>query len=99
MLESFDRGGTEALVRELPEYKEEEQDLILRAWHEPPPRVDDAVVDDLVLRLRRDALQARRRGIISDLREAESRGDRERVTQLETAYREMTRAVEALRQK
>jgi DNA primase len=98
MLETFERGGREALGRELPEYTQEEQDLIRRAWHEPPPRVDDEVVDDLVQRLRRDALQSRRRGIISDLREAESRGDGERIAQLEAIYREMTRAVEALRQ-
>jgi hypothetical protein len=99
MLETFERGGLEALGRELPEYSDEEQDLIRRAWHNPPPRVDDQVVDDLVSRLRRDSLQRRRRGIISDLREAESEGDGERIAQLETAYREMTRAVEALRQR
>jgi hypothetical protein len=99
MLETFGRGGKEALGRELTAYTEEEQDLIRRAWHQPPPRVDDEVVDDLVLRIRRDALQSRRRGIISDLREAESRGDREGIAALETAYREMTRAVEALRQR
>jgi hypothetical protein len=99
MLETFERGGREALGRELTDYSEEEQDLIRRAWHNPPPRLDDEVVDDLVLRLRRDSLQNRRRGIISDLREAESRGDGVRVAELETELREMTRAVGALSQK
>jgi DNA primase len=98
MLETFERGGREALGTELTDYSEEEQDLIRRAWHNPPPRLDDEVVEDLVRRLRRDSLQNRRRGIISDLREAESRGDGERVAQLETELREMTRAVGALSQ-
>ena len=99
MLETFERGGREALGRELPEYSAEEQDLIRRAWHNPPPRLDDEVVDDLVRRLRRDSLQNRRRVIISDLREAESRGDGARVARLEHELREMTRAVGTLSQK
>jgi DNA primase len=98
MLETFERGGREALARELPDFSEEEQDLIRRAWHNPPPRLDDEVVDDLLRRLRRDSLQRRRRVIISDLREAESRGERDRVAQLEQELREMTRAVGALSQ-
>jgi len=98
MLETFERGGREALGRELPDYGEQEQDLIRRAWHSPPPRLDDEVVEDLVRRLRRDSLQNRRRGIISDLREAESLGDGERVARLENELREMTRAVGALSQ-
>jgi len=47
LLETLQRGGFEALGREVSEYPEEEQDLIRQAWHNPPPSVDDALVDEL----------------------------------------------------
>jgi DNA primase len=95
MLETLQRGGFEALGREVSEYPEEEQDLIRQAWHNPPPSVDDALVDELVTRVRHEAAKKRRLAIISGLAEAERRQDRERAAALEAELRELTRREEA----
>ena len=95
MLETLQRGGFEALGREVSEYPEEEQDLIRQAWHNPPPSVDDALVDELVTRVRQEAAKKRRLAIISGLAEAERRQDRERAAALEAELRELTHREEA----
>ncbi len=95
LLETLQRGGFEALGREVSEYPEEEQDLIRQAWHNPPPSVDDALVDELVTRVRQEAAKKRRLAIISGLAEAERRQDRERAAALEAELRELTHREEA----
>ena len=96
MVELLKAGGLEALNSGLGGFDEDGQDLIRRAWASPPPRVDDEVIDDVVLRIRRDALQNRLRGIMSGLAAAEQRGDSGQVAVLESEHRELARAVEAL---
>lgn len=91
MVESLIQGGQAALEQALPGWPEEIQHLVRRALAHPPHRVDDATVDDVVARIRKKAGQRRRNAIISDLRDAVARGDRELVSVLETRLREMTR--------
>ena len=99
MVELLTRGGLQTLNRELGSFEEEEQDLIRRAWASPPPGIGDEVVDEVVLRLKRDALQNRMRAIMSGLVDAERRGDQGQVAVLEAEHRELARAVEALNPK
>jgi DNA primase len=98
MLETISRGGLEALNRALDTFLPEDQDLIRRAWASPPPSLDDEVVDDLVHRIRREALQKRVRAIMTDLAAAEQKGDSERASVLFAAHRDVSRALEALKQ-
>lgn len=91
MLETLERGGLEALGTELPSFPEEEQSLIRRAWHQPPPGVTDTDVDEAVLRIRHRSVQLRHRSLRSQLAEAERRRDRERVALLEAELRELGR--------
>ena len=91
MLETLERGGLEALGTELPGYPEEEQSLIRRAWHQPPPGVTDADLDEAVLRIRHRSVQMRHRSLRSQLAEAERRRDSERVALLEAELRELGR--------
>jgi DNA primase len=90
MVESLIQGG-QAFDQALPGWPDEIQHLVRRALAHPPHRVDDATVDDVVARIRKKAGQRRRNAIISDLRDAVARGDRELVSSLETRLREMTR--------
>jgi hypothetical protein len=92
MVETLERGGLEALVRELAGYPAEEQDLVRRAWASPPPDVDDSVVDDVVQNLRRRSIKRRHRALRSELAEAERRGDGELVATLEAELRKLVRA-------
>ncbi len=95
ILETLRRGGLEALGQEVSGYPEQEQDLIRQAWHSPPPSLDDALVDELVSRVRQETAKKRRLAIISGLAEAERRQDRERAGVLESELRELTRREEA----
>ena len=91
MVESLGRGGLQALTESLPELPDTEQDLVRRAWAHPPPARDDATIDQLVLRIRGQAGRRRRSAIISRLRDAEARGDREQVAALEARLLELNR--------
>jgi hypothetical protein len=75
MVEVLEDGGLDALADGLAGFPGEEEQLVRRAWADPPPRVDDEVVDDLVRQIRRTAANRRRLAIIRHLREAERRGD------------------------
>jgi DNA primase len=89
MVETLERGGLEALGREVAGFPAELEKLVRRAWAAPPPGIGDEVVDDVVRRIRRDAVARRKRGIIAGLAEAERLGDRERVAALEAEWREL----------
>jgi DNA primase len=84
-------GGLQALGDALPGFPDEEQDLVRRAWAHPPASTDDATVDDVVSRIRRQIGDRRARAIISDLREAEVRGDAEQIALLESRLAELRR--------
>jgi DNA primase len=86
---SLEKGGVEALNRELPSFPAEEESRVRRAWAAPPPRDDDEVVDDLIRRIRDQARQRRRRVIIRDLAEAEGRGDEAAVAALERQWQSL----------
>jgi hypothetical protein len=75
MVETLEDGGLDALAAGLTSFPDEEEQLVRRAWADPPPRVDDEVVDDLVRQIRRTAANRRRLAIIRHLREAERSGD------------------------
>lgn len=91
MLETLERGGLEALGTDLSGYPEEEQSLVRRAWHQPPPGVSDADVDEAVRRIRQRSVQLKHRSLRSQLAEAERRRDSERVAVLEAELRELGR--------
>ena len=91
MLDTLESGGLQALTESLPEFPDTEQDLVRRAWAHPPPARDDATVDQLVLRIRGQAGRRRRSAIISRLRDAEARGDREQTAALEARLLELNR--------
>ena len=91
MVETLGRGGLQALTESLPSFPDTEQDLVRRAWAHPPPSVDDATVDQVVRRIRAQAGRRRRSAIISALRDAEARGDREQVSALEARLLELNR--------
>lgn len=98
VVEALQRGGLDGLGRDLGGFPAEEQDLVRRAWAAPPPGVGDQV-DDLVLRLRRDALYRRHREIKRHLTEAEQRGDRARVSVLEMQLKELSERIPELETK
>ncbi|MBJ7599943.1 DNA primase [Candidatus Nephthysia bennettiae] len=89
MVETLQRGGLEALGRELTGFPPELEGLVRKAWAAPPPSVSDDVVDDVVRRIARSARARRKRGIIAGLAEAERLGDRERVAALEAEWRQL----------
>ena len=84
-------GGLQALGDALPSFPDEEQDLVRRAWAHPPASIDDANVDDVVARIRKQIVDRRARAIISDLRDAEVRGDAEQISLLESRLAELRR--------
>ncbi|MEP7105702.1 MAG: DNA primase [Chloroflexota bacterium] len=84
-------GGLQALGDALPGFPDEEQDLVRRAWAHPPASTDDATVDDVVSRIRREITRRRARAIISDLRDAEVRGDAEQIALLNTRLADLRR--------
>jgi DNA primase len=91
MVETLQKGGLEALGKELTGFPAELESLIRKAWAAPPPGVSDEVVDDVIRRIARSAMARRKRGIIAGLAEAERLGDRERVTALEAEWSRLER--------
>jgi hypothetical protein len=89
--------GSEGLRDALGSFDEREQELISRAWADPPPEADEEVIDELVWRLRLENLRAELRSVKSRLAEAEQRGDRDRVAVLVMEDVRLGRAVEALK--
>ena len=83
--------GLKALGEALPSFPDEEQDLVRRAWAHPPASTDDATLDDVVSRIRRQIGDRRARAIISDLRDAEVRGDAVQIALLESRLAELRR--------
>jgi hypothetical protein len=75
LVTTIERGGSDALAQGLDGFTPEEQQLIRRAWADPPPRVDDEAVDDVVQRIQRQAQKRQRQAVIERLRDAERRGD------------------------
>jgi DNA primase len=75
LVTALERGGSDALGQGLDGFTAEEQQLIRRAWADPPPRVDDEAIDDVVRTIRRQARKRRVSAMIDRLREAERRGD------------------------
>jgi DNA primase len=90
MVETLQRGGLEALGREVGNYPPDLEALIRKAWAAPPPGIEDDVVDDVVRRISRTAMARRKRGIIAGLAEAERLGDHEKVAALEVEWRELS---------
>jgi DNA primase len=89
MVETLQKGGLEALGRDLPDFPAELESLVRQAWAAPPPSVDDEVVDDVIRRIASSARARRKRGIIAGLAEAERLGDRERVAALESEWKQL----------
>jgi DNA primase len=75
LVTALERGGSDALGQDLDGFTAEEQQLIRRAWAEPPPRVDDEAIDDVVRTIRRQARKRRASAMIDRIAEAERRGD------------------------
>jgi hypothetical protein len=90
MVEALDRGGPNGLERDLNDFPPAEQQLVRRAWAAPPPGADAEVAEDVARQIRRQASTRRRRAIINGLREAERRGDPERVSELEEELRRLS---------
>jgi hypothetical protein len=88
-VETLQKGGLEALGRELTDFPVELESLVRKAWAAPPPGVSDEVVDDVIGRIARSAMTRRKRGIIAGLAEAERLGDREKVAALEAEWRQL----------
>jgi DNA primase len=86
---AIERGGLDGLGEQLAELTVEEQGLVRRAWAAPPPSVQDAVIDEVVQRIREQARRRRALAIIDSLTEAERRGDPARVEALQTQLNEL----------
>ncbi len=91
MVETLLQGGLAGLQDALPGWPEEVQRVVRQAWAHPSHSLDDATVDDVLARIGRKAGERRRNAIISALRDAEARGDRDTVSELENRLRELTR--------
>ena len=89
MVSALEKGGPEALVRDLDEFPAEDQRLVRSAWAEPPPALDDAVVDELVRRIKDKARRRHKLAIINSLTEAERRQDRAQIELLEAQLNEL----------
>jgi DNA primase len=83
LVAALERGGSDALGQGLDGFTPEGQQLIRRALVEPPPRVDDETIDDVVRTIQRQARRRRVRDMIDRLREAERRGDLGQAESLE----------------
>ncbi|TMD06771.1 MAG: DNA primase [Chloroflexi bacterium] len=97
MRQTLQAGGLDALRDRLGSFGEQEQDLIRRAWANPPPRTDDEFVAELTWRLRLESLQTRLGDVRRRLGEAEQRGDRDQVALLEMEDRRLAREVQAFK--
>ncbi|HEX6488548.1 MAG TPA: DNA primase [Candidatus Dormibacteraeota bacterium] len=92
MWDALDKGGVSELQDRVPEFERWEQDLLRQAWASPPPGFDeDEVVEALIRRAQVRADERRRKGIISDLAEAERTGDLERAARLMTDYQQLSK--------
>jgi DNA primase len=96
MLETYERSGASGLEGELAGYPAEEQDLIRRAWAEPPPSVDDDLAVELAERIRLDRMKSRESAIIRELSAAERGRDIQGVARLEAEARELAHAISDL---
>jgi DNA primase len=96
MLETYERSGASGLESELAGYPAEEQDLIRRAWAEPPPSVDDDLAVELAERIRLDRMKSRESAIIRELSAAERGRDIQGVARLEAEARELAHAISDL---
>jgi len=83
LVTALERGGSDALGQDLDGFTPEEQQLIRRAWADPPPRVDDETIGDVVRTIHRQARKRRAQDMIDRLREAERRGDLAQAESLE----------------
>ncbi len=97
MRQTLQAGGLDALRNRLGSFGEQEQELIRRAWANPPPRTDDEFVAELTWRLRLESLQTRLGDVRRRLGEAEQRGDRDQVALLEMEDRRLAREVQAFK--
>lgn len=93
MLETLERGGSEALQDSLDAYPPEWQAAVREALVESPPAVGDAVIQELTEAIAKKSRLKQWRLLGRELRDAEARGDRERVALLEVQHREMGRDV------
>ena len=89
MVSVLEKGGLEALGQELDGFPAEDQRLVRMAWAEPPPTLSDAVVDDLVHRIKEMARRRVKLAMIKSLTEAERRQDRAQIELLEAQLSEL----------
>jgi DNA primase len=89
LVTALERGGLDGLGQELDGFTAEEQGLVRRAWAEPPPTVDDGVIEEVVHRIQRQARRRRALAMIDSLREAERRGDPAQVAALQAQLNEL----------
>ncbi len=82
MLSALAEGGLAALRQHLPDFPEEERNLVWSAWAAAPPRCDDELVQELIERIVQATASRRRSAIIGRLLEAERRGDEAAVETL-----------------
>jgi DNA primase len=83
ILQTVDRGGAEALQRELDAFPPEWRAAVSEAWTADPIAVGDAVIDEVADKLIKKSAKRRTRLLIGQMREAEGRGDRVQVAALE----------------
>jgi DNA primase len=83
MLQSVDRGGTEALQGELETFPPEWRAAMSEAWTVAPLAVGDAVIDEVAEKLVGKSVRRRTRILIGQMRDAEGRGDQAQVARLE----------------
>jgi hypothetical protein len=95
---ALESGGPDGLDRELAQFPPEEQDLVRRAWAEPPPNTDEAV-NDTVRRIRRDALYRQHRAAKRALEEAERRKDGPQIAVLQAQLKELSERISGLEMK
>lgn len=89
LLATLERGGAEALVREVGQFPAEEARLIREAWAAPPAKFAGEDVGRLVERILARARRERISTIIGRLSEAEARGDRAEIEALTREYRDL----------
>lgn len=89
--------GQEGLREALDSLGEREQEMVRRAWADPPPELDPSALEDLAHGLRLETRKAELRSVKSRLAEAEERGDRDRVALLVVEDGRLAREVEALK--
>jgi DNA primase len=90
LVTALERGGSDGLGQDLDGFTPEEQQLIRRAWADPPPRVDDETVDDVVRNIQRQVRMRRRLEVVDLIKEAERQGDLVRAEALEAQLKPRT---------